>query len=60
LRQVSKEDAAPFFGLIFQQAKQSKTLFDHTGLMQGSSGIGYTLLRYLDQSKALPQVLLLE
>lgn len=28
-------------------------------LMQGSAGIGYTLLRYLDKENALPQVLLL-
>lgn len=42
---------------IFQETKEE---FHNPGFMQGSSGIGFTLLRLLDKKGQLPQVLLLQ
>ncbi len=47
---------------IYHATTRLKTsdTFHHPGFMQGSSGLGYTLLRQIDVERCLPQVLLLE
>jgi len=54
------QDLAPVVAsLITHDKSQTKERFD-LSFMQGAAGVGYTLLRTLDQENLLPQVLLMQ
>ena len=57
-----EEIAATLFAFYKKQALEENAQREvhHPGLLQGASGVGYTLLRLADTTNSLPQVLLLE
>ncbi len=55
-----ERDVQKGVNLLLNLTDALKNSCDDPGLMKGASGLGYTLLRYLDKENVLPQILLLK